>query len=107
MWQVELLGTPDYSSPLNTGVMLLKPSAARYAEGVQVLQRCVFNRTLGWELAGRPSTLSVTPRRVRRRGDDGASGAGGTSGKRWAAAARGALQITRAYRQDDWVGLPR
>ena len=41
--------------------MLLKPSAALYEEGVGVLQRCVFNRTVGWDHVGRPSTLSVRP----------------------------------------------
>lgn len=56
-----LVADPDGLAPLNTGFMLLKPSASLFEEGLQVLERCVYNRTLGWDHVGRPSTLGVKP----------------------------------------------
>ena len=43
-----LVCNPDPRSPLNGGLMLLKPSAAVYAEGVRALQTARFDPVAGW-----------------------------------------------------------
>jgi hypothetical protein len=40
---------PDAYSPLNGGLMLIRPSAALYDEGLGVLRACRFNTSHGWE----------------------------------------------------------
>ena len=54
---VRILAEPDYSSPLNGGLTILRPSRALYAEGLAMLRTCAFNRSHGWGLLGRPSSL--------------------------------------------------
>ena len=49
-----LLASADYHSPINTGVMLLKPNLAVYDEGVSVLSRGRFDPLLGFDWVGRP-----------------------------------------------------
>ena len=48
MSHIELVCNPDPRSPLNGGLMLLKPSAAVYAEGVRALQTTRFDPVAGW-----------------------------------------------------------
>ena len=58
----ELLTYPDFSSPVNAAIMLAKPSAARYRDGLDVLRRAAgeaFDGDVGWEKVGRPR--AVTP----------------------------------------------
>ena len=50
-----LLSLPDHSSPVNTALLVLRPNASLYREGVAALQRGRFNRTHGWDLVGPPS----------------------------------------------------
>ena len=50
-----LLSWPDHSSPINAGLMLVRPSLRMYEEGMRVLRRRSFNETHGWDLVGRPS----------------------------------------------------
>ena len=52
--KVNLVASLDRSSPINTGVMLLKPSMRIYLDGVGVLQRRNFDPFLGFDGAGRP-----------------------------------------------------
>jgi hypothetical protein len=59
---MRLLGVADHSSPLNGGMLLLRPSARLFAEGMRVIRRCRTNRTHGWELVGPPHSLGLTPR---------------------------------------------
>lgn len=47
----------DHSAPINTGLMLLKPSMSLYRAGLAVLRRASFNRSHGWGLVGRPSQV--------------------------------------------------
>lgn len=96
---VALLGNPDGQSPLNTGVMLLKPNATLFADGVGVLRRCQFNRTHGWDHVGRPSSLRVEPMLLRAH--VGAANVG-TVGAMRLHEARRWLQRTKAYRHDFW-----
>ena len=58
---LRLLGMPDHATPLNGGLLLLRPSATIFADGMRVLRRCRFNQSHGWELVG-------PPRAVRARG---------------------------------------
>lgn len=66
-----LVADPDAIAPLNTGLMLLKPSASAYAEAVTLLQRCRFNRSTGWENIGPPSAHDVLPLQLQGRRHDG------------------------------------
>ena len=52
-----LAGTADGESVVNTGVLLLKPSAAAYDLGLRALSSMRFNATHGFDLAGRPRAL--------------------------------------------------
>lgn len=51
---LELLASSDVHSPINTGVMVLKPSEVVYERGLRVLQRARFDRALGFDMIGRP-----------------------------------------------------
>ena len=88
---VRLLADPDPRSPFNAGFMLIKPSMRIYEEGIGSLSRCLFNRTLGWDLVGRPSSLGITPLQLGRKD---------RSIKIRSAAS--ALKRTRAYRANSW-----
>ena len=50
-----LVATPDFHSPINTGVMLLKPSRGVYEMGLSTLSNGTFDRLLGFDGVGRPS----------------------------------------------------
>lgn len=52
-----LIASADYHSPINTGVMLLRPSEVIYGLGLRVLARNAFDPTLGFDRAGRPSDV--------------------------------------------------
>jgi len=56
----DLCATPDHSTPVNTGVMLLKPSAAIYEEGLAVLRTLAFNKTNGFNHSG-PVRQAIEP----------------------------------------------
>lgn len=51
-----LVTEPDASSPLNSGIVVLRPSRNIYDEGLQLLQRAnsSFNTSHGWDLRGSP-----------------------------------------------------
>ena len=65
---------PDHSSPVNGALLVLKPNASLYEEGIGALRRLLkgapFNLTHGWDRIGRPS--EAVPRDdhvwLRRRG---------------------------------------
>lgn len=52
----------DYSAPVHGGMLLLRPSAALYAEGLAVLAAARFNYTHGFDRVGRPRELGFAPR---------------------------------------------
>ena len=55
----------DHESPVNTGLMVLRPNSTLYQEGVRVLGECDFTPTHGWEGVGRPRSLDwVRPRHL-------------------------------------------
>lgn len=62
--RVLCLAHADHNSPLNTGLMLIRPSKEMYAEGIQVLRECSFNFTTGWNFVGRPRSLGLFPRHL-------------------------------------------
>eukprot|EP00900_Chrysochromulina_parva_P008527 jgi/Chrpa1/17676/Chrysochromulina_OHIO_Genome00025986-RA len=51
---VRLLASADQHSPINTGVMLLKPSLSIFEQAVRVLRRRRFDPLLGFDWVGRP-----------------------------------------------------
>jgi len=106
---LHLLGATDASAPLNTGQMLLRPSAALYHDGLRVLRRCRANATHGWDEVGPPRSLQLAPRwfsavaggstRVRPVLDHRLSRPPGFWGAGlWFAK----LYNTRAFQKDDW-----
>ena len=50
--RVSLLSVPDVSSPFNAGQWLARPDAELFERGIDVLRRCQFNETHGWDLLG-------------------------------------------------------
>ena len=50
----QLIASSDWSSPINTGVMLLKPRLSTFDEGVSVLRRGQFHPLFGFDRVGRP-----------------------------------------------------
>ena len=44
----------DWHAPVNSGVLLLKPSLQVYALGLGALEAARFDPALGWSEAGRP-----------------------------------------------------
>ena len=54
---VQLVGTSDAQVPINTGVMLLKPSRSTYRIGLRALLSARFSPTRGWDDAGTPREL--------------------------------------------------
>ena len=48
-----LVADPDSQAPLNTGWMLLRPSGELFEDGIRVIERCRFNRSVGWDLTVR------------------------------------------------------
>ena len=95
------LGSADHEGPLNTGVMLLRPSRFLYMDGLRVLRQCRLNTTHGWGLVGPPQSLSLGPPRFF------SSASGGTMvpsealihGKR---ALYVPLNWTMAFRRNNW-----
>ena len=53
----ELIASQDAHSPINTGVMLLKPSASTYELGRQALRSGRFNLRRGWNFTGPPQRV--------------------------------------------------
>ena len=49
-----LRATPDHAAPVNTGIMLLKPSLRMYREGLAVLRTRSFTLATGFNQTGRP-----------------------------------------------------
>lgn len=54
---VQLVGTGDGQIPVNTGVMLLKPSLEAYQIGLLALRSGRFSSARGWDEAGSPHQL--------------------------------------------------
>ena len=59
-----LLSDPDARSPLNAGLLLVRPSTQLYEEGLAALRRCSYNRSHGWDLVGAPGSLGIVPTRL-------------------------------------------
>lgn len=50
----------DHASPINSGVLVVRPNLTLYREGLAVLNRNLFNTTHGFDLAGPPrETMSA------------------------------------------------
>jgi hypothetical protein len=49
-----LIASSDHSSPINTGVMILKPSEQLYQKGLNLLAKKMFNLQSGWNNTGPP-----------------------------------------------------
>ena len=58
---VHAVANADYSSPLNMGILVLRPSGILYEDGLRVLRACAWNKTHGWQLAGPPRSLGLRP----------------------------------------------
>jgi hypothetical protein len=50
----DLRATPDHMAPVNTGIMLLKPSKSMFAEGMAVLRTRAFSLSTGFNGTGPP-----------------------------------------------------
>ena len=59
---MRLIGMADHASPLNGGLLLLRPASWLFRDGLQVLRRCHVNRSHGWDGVGRPHSLGLTQR---------------------------------------------
>ncbi|KAJ1635335.1 hypothetical protein T492DRAFT_966542 [Pavlovales sp. CCMP2436] len=59
----QLVGGPDHNSPINAGVMLLKPSERVYREGLAAMRRG-WDADTGWEHAGLP--IDIIPPDYKR-----------------------------------------
>lgn len=59
---MRLLVCTDGSSPVNTGLMLFKPSIWLYQDGLRVLKTCPVNKSHGWGYVGKPRSLRLHPR---------------------------------------------
>ena len=90
-----LVADPDRQAPLNTGYMLLRPDRSLYADGVRVVGRCLFNRSIGWDHVGKPSTTfpGVHPLSLHSEGVERASAH---------EHAQALLRRTAAWRSDSW-----
>ena len=53
---IRLVVNADWSSPVNTGVMLLRPSLDIYLDGIEVLN-APFDTSKGWNMSGSPAQL--------------------------------------------------
>ena len=51
-----LVGRPDFSSPINGGLFVLRPDEALYRDGLRVLSTS-FDETTGWNRSGSPIDL--------------------------------------------------
>ena len=52
--ELELVARSDWHAPINTGVLLLKPSRDAHALGLRALESGSFDPRLGWERVGPP-----------------------------------------------------
>ncbi|KAL1515501.1 hypothetical protein AB1Y20_002124 [Prymnesium parvum] len=59
---MRLLTSTDQSSPVNTGLMLIKPTPWLYQDGLRVLRSCAVNKSHGWGYVGKPRMQRITPR---------------------------------------------
>ena len=78
-----LVASNDFHSPINTGVMLAKPSRRVFEEGLAVLQRGSFDRDHGFDAVGRPQQALAH--------------LAGVAPKMWSA-----MQYTVMVRKNDW-----
>ena len=66
-----LFSYPDHSSPVNGALLIVKPDASLYREGVAVLRGALswapFNGSTGWQTVGRPSKVVPQTDHVWRR----------------------------------------
>ena len=46
--RARVVALPDHSTPVNTGLMLLRPDRALYDDGVRVMRGCHYNSSHGW-----------------------------------------------------------
>ena len=58
----EFVSNADQSGPVNSGLFIVRPSESTYAAGMHELTKCSFNWTHGFDLVGRPHSLSLQPR---------------------------------------------
>ena len=61
-----LRATPDHQAPVNTGIMLLKPSYKMYREGLAMLRTRSFNLQTGFNETGPPKLALNTTARAER-----------------------------------------
>lgn len=61
-WQPQLVANADAMAPFNGGLWLVRPSAITFEDGLATLRACRFNSSHGWEHAGSPRALGLTPR---------------------------------------------
>ena len=62
---VRLVGSADWSSPINGGILLFLPSASLYEEGVRLLATAPFDVNRGWNYTGSPVQLLGPSARLR------------------------------------------
>jgi hypothetical protein len=99
-----LLGAADHDAPLNTGQFLLRPNQRLFRDGLQVLSRCRFNASHGWEYVGPPRALME---RMHSRYVTGSAGGIWLVGERSAYRHGGGFWFTsigdtNAHKKDNW-----
>lgn len=60
----QLMATPDHESPINGGIMVIKPSSEYYEEGMRAIRSHKFNATHGWEWVGPPKQFVPKPKHL-------------------------------------------
>ena len=69
--RISLLGRPDHTGvPLNTGLLLARPSKTLFQSGVAALRNCSFNASHGWGLVGPAAARAALLRVGDSQGED-------------------------------------
>ena len=85
-----LAGSPDHSAPLNTGLLLLRPTQQALNEALQTLADASWSEARGFANVGRPRELHYDLQRIAAGGDGDAR------------AALSRLNATAMMREDAW-----
>ncbi|KAL3892853.1 MAG: hypothetical protein SGPRY_014720, partial [Prymnesium sp.] len=64
--KARFVGSPDHSTPVNTGVWLYKPHAQIYRDALDVLRHGSWNAAQGFNEAGDAHSLGMDPKQLQR-----------------------------------------
>ena len=96
-----LVVNADHESPLNGGLLLIRPSRGIYRDGIRVLRECRANLSHGWGLVGPPRVAMPAPRYLQ-------AGSADTTTTSMPRVARGIwhwrpdLSKSTWFKRDDW-----